>query len=78
VDQRWLGQGVGDVLMKVCLEEALERKIEMMWLDVWEQNLRAQAFYRKYRFQEVGARSYRVGEDEQRHLLMARVVLGEE
>ncbi len=68
----WHGLGVADALMNVCLAEARRKTCESMWLDVWDANVRAQAFYRKFRFELVGERPYIVGAQEQRHLLMYR------
>ena len=69
---KWRGHGAARALMDVCLLEAQERSCDAMWLDVWDQNLRAEAFYRKYGFDIVGDRPYMVGSIEQRHLLMYR------
>ena len=43
-----------------------------IWLDVWDQNTRAQEFYRRHTFDLVGERPYVVGKETQRHLLMYR------
>jgi ribosomal protein S18 acetylase RimI-like enzyme len=71
---QWFGKGVAHVLMERCLAEARARSREVMWLDVWDRNRRAEAFYRKYGFAVVGERPYVVGNIVQRHLLMARVL----
>ena len=69
---RWYGRGASQTLMDACLAEAYARSCGAMWLDVWDQNDRAEAFYRKYGFGIVGERSYIVGNIAQRHLLMLR------
>lgn len=69
---RWYGRGVADALTEACLAEAQRRTYDAIWLDVWDENLRAQAFYRKHLFNLVGERGYLVGMEEQRHLLMCR------
>jgi len=46
----------------------------VLWLDVWERNSRAIAFYRKWGFVKVGTQDFRLGEDVQHDLLMARDV----
>ena len=69
---KWHGLGVAHALMDVCLTEARRRAYEGMWLDVWDENTRAQAFYRKHLFELVGGRPYAVGAEEQWHLLMFR------
>ena len=42
-----------------------------MWLGVWERNFRAQKFYRKYGFVDIGAHTFTLGRDHQTDLLMA-------
>ena len=43
-----------------------------MWLDVWEENPRAIAFYTKWRFAVVGRQDFVLGSDVQHDLLMSR------
>ena len=61
--------------MDVCLAEACRRAYDGMWLDVWDENLRSQRFYLKYLFKLVDERTYIVGAEEQRHLLMYRELI---
>jgi len=68
----WFGTGVALALLDACVGEALHRAHDVMWLDVWDQNTRAQTFYRKHGFAVVGERPYDVGTITQRHLLMRR------
>jgi GNAT superfamily N-acetyltransferase len=70
----WIGKGVGAHLMKGCLQEARAVGCDVVWLDVWEKNLRAIAFYRKWRFIEVGGQAFQLGDDLQQDLLMARAL----
>jgi diamine N-acetyltransferase len=70
----WIGRGVGAALMAHCLEHARQRGCDILWLDVWERNLRAIAFYRRWGFAEVGTQAFVLGSDVQRDLLMARPV----
>jgi ribosomal protein S18 acetylase RimI-like enzyme len=74
VAQAWLGRGVGPVLMRRCLDEAREMGFQTMWLGVWERNHRAQAFYRKWNFREVGEHIFQLGSDPQRDIVMRRAV----
>jgi ribosomal protein S18 acetylase RimI-like enzyme len=67
-----LGKGVGAALMGACLEEAAEGGYETVWLGVWEHNLRALAFYRRWGFETVGSHSFSLGSDEQTDLIMVR------
>ena len=46
----------------------------VLWLGVWERNLRALAFYRKWGFDIVGEQIFQLGDDPQRDLVMRRNV----
>ena len=72
VSQEWLGRGVGEVLMRACLDESRSAGYETLWLGVWERNARAQAFYRKWNFRAVGEHIFQLGADMQRDILMER------
>lgn len=70
----WIGKRVGAALMQACLTEALARGCDLIWLDVWEENPRAIAFYKKWGFVTAGSQPFRLGNDIQNDLLMARQV----
>ncbi len=72
--QDWLGQGVGARLMQACLDEAVKQGCDTVWLDVWEQNARARAFYRRWGFVEVGTQLFQLGSDLQHDLILQRSV----
>lgn len=72
VSRDWLGRGIGEQLMRACVDEARRAGHETIWLGVWERNARAQAFYRKWNFREVGEHMFQLGADLQRDLLMER------
>ena len=74
VSQEWLGRGVGEALMRACLDEAHTAGAETLWLGVWERNARAQAFYRKWDFRAVGERAFQLGSDSQTDIVMERAV----
>ena len=48
------GMGIAQKLMDHYLQFATENKYEVVWLGVWEHNLRAQKFYEKYGFVKTG------------------------
>ena len=48
------GKGIAQALMEFILDYAAENKYEVVWLGVWEHNLRAQKFYNKYGFVNSG------------------------
>jgi diamine N-acetyltransferase len=72
--QKFLGQGVGQNLMDACFELARQEGFDMMWLGVWEYNPRAQRFYEKNGFQQVGSHTFVLGSDPQTDLLMQKVI----
>jgi GNAT superfamily N-acetyltransferase len=67
-----IGHGVGAALMTACLEEAHRIGCDVVWLDVWEENPRAIAFYQRWGFIKVGEQSFILGEDVQHDWLMVR------
>ena len=74
VSREWLGRGVGEALMRACVDEARQAGHRTIWLGVWERNGRAQAFYRKWDFRAVGEHVFQLGSDAQRDILMERAV----
>ena len=72
--QQRLGSGVGAALMQACIDEAKRQGYETLWLGVWEHNPRAQAFYRKWNFREVGTHIFQLGNDPQTDILMQRAI----
>jgi GNAT superfamily N-acetyltransferase len=57
-DAPWVGRGVGKALMESCLSVARDKGCDVVWLDVWEKNLRAVAFYAKWGFEVVGSQAF--------------------
>jgi len=49
-------QKVGAALMNFALNFAAAKNYEMIWLGVWEHNERAKIFYKKFGFEETGAK----------------------
>ena len=54
VEKDFQGRGVAQVLMDLILKYANEHNYEVVWLGVWEHNLKAQRFYEKYGFVNSG------------------------
>jgi ribosomal protein S18 acetylase RimI-like enzyme len=71
VDLRLRGTGVGQALMRTCMEEARSRGCDGVWLGVWEENPRAIGFYRRMGFRVVGSAVFLLGRDVQKDLVMA-------
>ncbi len=73
-EQTAIGRGVGAALMRTCLERAAEDGYETVWLGVWEHNPRAIRFYERWGFRPVGTHVFRLGEEDQTDVVMARDV----
>ena len=72
VSSAFQGSGVGGRLMDVCLTEARQAGHRTIWLGVWQQNARAQAFYNRWNFSIVGEHVFQLGDDRQMDWLMER------
>jgi ribosomal protein S18 acetylase RimI-like enzyme len=71
VDRPWQGRGVAQALMQAVRDAAAARGGRTLWLGVWERNERAQAFYRKCGFVEVGSQPFVLGSDRQTDRIMS-------
>lgn len=72
VDKSRIGQGIGNKLMAHGLETARESGIKMAWLGVWEHNLSALAFYKKWGFERFGEHIFMLGDDPQTDWLLEK------
>ncbi len=72
--QKFLGRGVGQMLMDACFDLARENDRDVMWLGVWEYNPRALRFYQKNGFRVVGSHTFLLGSDPQTDLLMQKEI----
>lgn len=54
VRKEYHGQGIAQKLMDHILTHAAQQNYEVVWLGVWEHNVRAQKFYEKYGFVKSG------------------------
>jgi ribosomal protein S18 acetylase RimI-like enzyme len=61
VDASTKGTGVAQALMHEALAWARGKGAKVMFLSVWENNARAQAFYRRYGFEHIGEHRFMVG-----------------
>ena len=70
----WQGRGIAQTLMKNVETEARAHEADTLWLGVWERNERAQAFYRKCGFADVGSQVFVLGTDAQTDRIMVRLL----
>ncbi|HTR28787.1 MAG TPA: GNAT family N-acetyltransferase [Puia sp.] len=71
-DKQVIGKGVGKALMQACIDFALEKDKEWIWLGVWEHNQRAIAFYEKMGFAIFDRHIFLLGRDIQYDWCMRR------
>lgn len=69
VHDRAKGQGVADALMDDCIAWARDRGAPSLYLSVWENNVRAQRFYRRYGFADYSEWDFMVGDTADRDLI---------
>jgi len=74
VAHAWHGRGVAQKLMEAVTSTANSQAAITLWLGVWERNERAQAFYRKVGFEDIGAQAFVLGRDEQTDRVMALTI----
>src|SRR5258705_2837330 len=72
--QRWIGAGIGALLMQRCLVEAASRSRRTIWLGVWARNVRAIGFYQRWHLCIVRSQPFQLGSDRQNDRVMARRV----
>ncbi|MEM9361749.1 MAG: GNAT family N-acetyltransferase [Bacteroidota bacterium] len=64
------GKKIGQLLYDKAMEIAKAKKVEYIWLGVWEKNPRAIRFYEKNGFAEFGQHLFQLGSDLQTDLMM--------
>ena len=69
VSSGYKGAGVAKALMDEALDWARAKGAGAIYLSVWEENHRAQAFYRRYGFEHVGEHGFAVGRVRDRDLI---------
>ena len=77
IDSQFHGKGLAHRLLGEAIDRSKQERFETIWLGVWEKNYRAQAFYKKWGFEEVGSHIFRVGTDPQRDLVYSKALLGD-
>ena len=72
VESAATGNGVGGALMAAVLGQAARGGHDAIWLGVWERNVRAVRFYERWGFRAAGDKTFTVGLDVQRDIVMAQ------
>jgi diamine N-acetyltransferase len=60
-----IGKGIGKALMQKCIDIAIEKNKEIIWLCVWIKNQRAIDFYTKKGFEKFSDHVFILGDDVQ-------------
>jgi ribosomal protein S18 acetylase RimI-like enzyme len=69
VDESVKGAGVAAALMDDCIAWARQKGASALYLSVWENNMRAQRFYRRFGFADHGEWDFMVGNTADRDLI---------
>lgn len=64
------GKKVGQILFNKALLIAEQRKVDYLWLGVWEENHKALKFYMKNGFTAFNKHVFRLGDDVQTDIMM--------
>ncbi len=72
IDKAFHGRGFGKALMLHILSLPRIVTAPVVYLGVWEENLKAQALYQQYGFSPVGRYLYQVGDQFDNEIIMAR------
>lgn len=66
--------GLGKKLFELALDMAKKGGFDWAWLGVWEDNVKAQGFYRKYGFEKFSEHSFEVGDKVDTDWLMRKAL----
>jgi len=71
---KMIGKGVGKKLMQHCIDIAVQKRKEILWLGVWEKNQKAIDFYMRWGFEKFSEQKFLLGDDLQTDWLMKKTV----
>lgn len=74
VDTAFQGKGAGTLLMEHALRIATARKVDWIWLGVWERNWKAQKFYQNWGFERFSEHVFQMGDDAQTDWLLRKQI----
>lgn len=72
--QKYQGKRIGLAMMQQALVIAEELKKPQVWLGVWGNNFKAQAFYQKSGFKKVGSHDFTLGDDRQTDHILLKIL----
>jgi ribosomal protein S18 acetylase RimI-like enzyme len=65
---------IGKELMHICTRYAIENNFDSVWLGVWQHNNKAVEFYKRWGFEIIGTRNFKLGNDIKEDYLMVKVL----
>jgi len=68
------GKKIGHQFIDFTLKEAAAKKLQYVWLGVWEHNQKAFTFYKKHGFEVFSSHEFVLGSDKQTDLLMKKAI----
>jgi len=66
------GQQIGKHLINFAIDTAINKKLNNVWLGVWEHNTKAIGFYKNKGFEPFGSHPFMLGNDKQTDILMRK------
>lgn len=72
IDKNHQGKGLGKAMMLHILSLPRIMTAPVVYLGVWEENIKAQALYTQFGFEPAGRYLYQVGDQFDKELIMAR------
>lgn len=69
------GKKVGQLLYEEAIRIAEQKKVEYIWLGVWEENLRAISFYTKNGFVGFDKHLFKLGDKVETDIMMKKVLV---
>jgi len=67
---KFIGQGIGKHILETIIAISKTKKVDFIWLGVWQENVAAIKFYKRCGFKIFGKHPYFLGSDEQTDYLM--------
>ncbi len=75
VVQKKIRCGIGKLLMQNCIEIGREKGRQVIWLGVWERNVKSIDFYTKWGFKKFSKHIFMLGDEPQTDWLMKKSLL---
>ena len=74
IDKNVIGKGFGKQLMGLIIGYAKANNKQLIWLGVWEKNIRAIQFYLRWGFEKFDEEIFILGTDAQTDYLMKKLI----